>query len=154
MSDNILYLSFSVWLISLSIVHSRPTHVFANSKISFCFMANGMPLCVCVCICILIYIHSLLAHTVKNLPAMQEIQVWSLDWENPLEKEWLPTPVFLPGEFHGQRSLVGYSPWDHKQSDTIDQLILIYLYTHIYATSSLSTHLLMGIWVDSISWLL
>jgi len=29
-------------------------------------------------------------------------------------REWLPTPVFLPGEFHGQRSLVGYSPWGHK----------------------------------------
>ena len=31
--------------------------------------------------------------------------------------EWLPTPVSLPGEFHGQRSLAGYSPWDHKESD-------------------------------------
>ena len=29
-------------------------------------------------------------------------------------REWLPTPVFLPGEFHGQRSLVGYSPWGYK----------------------------------------
>ena len=35
--------------------------------------------------------------------------------EEPLEKEWLPTPVFLPGEFHVQRSLVGYSPWGHKK---------------------------------------
>ena len=55
---------------------------------------------------------------VKNLPAMQETQVQSLGREGPLEKEWLPTPVFLPGEFHGQRSLVGYSPWDRKVSDT------------------------------------
>ena len=31
--------------------------------------------------------------------------------------EWQPTPVFLPGEFHGQRSLAGYSPWGHKESD-------------------------------------
>jgi len=31
---------------------------------------------------------------------------------------WQPTPVFLPGEFHGQRCLVGYSPWDYKGSDT------------------------------------
>ena len=36
----------------------------------------------------------------------------------PWRREWLSTPVFLPGEFHGQRSLVGYSPWDHKQLDT------------------------------------
>ena len=38
-------------------------------------------------------------------------------WEDPLEKGMGTTPVFLPGEFHGQRSLVGYSPWDHKESD-------------------------------------
>ena len=31
-----------------------------------------------------------------------------------------PTPVFLPGKFHGQRILVGYSPWSHKESDTIE----------------------------------
>ena len=31
-------------------------------------------------------------------------------------REWLPTPIFLPGEFHGQRSLVGCSPWDHKKA--------------------------------------
>ena len=36
--------------------------------------------------------------------------------EDSLEKEWLPTPVFLPGEFHGQRSLAGYSPWGRKES--------------------------------------
>ena len=32
-------------------------------------------------------------------------------------KEWQPTSVFLPGEFHGQRSLAGYSPWGRKESD-------------------------------------
>ena len=48
---------------------------------------------------------------------MQETQVQSLGCEDPLEKEWQPTPVFLPGEFHGQRSLEGYSPWSHKESD-------------------------------------
>ena len=34
------------------------------------------------------------------------------------EENGLPTPVFSPGEFHGQRSVVGYSPWGHKESDT------------------------------------
>ena len=34
-------------------------------------------------------------------------------------REWQPTPVFLPGKFHEQRSLVSYSPWDHKESDTL-----------------------------------
>ena len=53
---------------------------------------------------------SLVAQMVKNLPAMQETQVQSLDQDNPLEKGMATTPVFLPGEFHGQRSLVGNSP--------------------------------------------
>ena len=37
-------------------------------------------------------------------------------------RKWQPTPVFLPGEFHGQRSLVGYSPWGRKESDTTERL--------------------------------
>jgi len=37
----------------------------------------------------------------------------------PWRRKWQPTPVFLPEEFHGQRSLVGYSPWDCKELDTI-----------------------------------
>ena len=45
-----------------------------------------------------------------NLPAMQETRVRSLGWEVPLEKR-MATQIFLPGEFHGQRSLTGYSPW-------------------------------------------
>ena len=51
-----------------------------------------------------------MAQIVKNLPAMQETQIWSLGWEDPTERERQPTPVFLPGEFHVQSSLVGYSP--------------------------------------------
>ena len=44
---------------------------------------------------------------VRNLPATQEAQVQSLGWEDPWKREWQqPAPVFLPGEFHGQRSLV------------------------------------------------
>ena len=38
----------------------------------------------------------------------------------PWRRKWKPTPVFLPGEFHRQRSLAGYSPWGHKASDTIE----------------------------------
>ena len=52
-----------------------------------------------------------MAQLVKNLSAMQETWARSLGWEDPLEKGTQPTPVFLPKEFHGQRSLVGYSPW-------------------------------------------
>ena len=47
------------------------------------------------------------------------MRIRSLGREDSLEKgmPWQPTPVFLPGEFHGQRSLVGSSPWGHKESD-------------------------------------
>ena len=57
---------------------------------------------------------------VKHPPAIQELprmQVRSLGWEDPWRKAWQPTPVFLPGESHGQRSLVGCSPWGRKESD-------------------------------------
>ena len=60
---------------------------------------------------------------VKNLPAMQETQVRSsLSQEHPLEDEIATTPVFLPGKSHGQKSLVDYSPWHHKESDTTERL--------------------------------
>ena len=40
----------------------------------------------------------------------------------PCRRKWKPTPVILPGKFHGRRSLVGYSPWDLKESDMTKQL--------------------------------
>ena len=58
---------------------------------------------------------SLVAQLVKNLPAMRETWVRSLGWEDPLEKEWLPTPVFWPGEFHGL-----YSPWGRQELGTTE----------------------------------
>ena len=51
-------------------------------------------------------------------------RVRSLGWEFLWRSQWLPTPVFLPGEFHGQRSVVGYSPWGRKEWDTTEQLTL------------------------------
>ena len=48
---------------------------------------------------------------------MRQTWIWSLVWKIPGRREREPTPVFLPGEFHGQRSLAGYSPWGHTESD-------------------------------------
>ena len=62
---------------------------------------------------------------VKNLPVMQETWVRFLGWEDSWRREWQPTPAFLLGEFHGQRSLVGYSPWGHKESDTTERLSIL-----------------------------
>ena len=52
---------------------------------------------------------------------MQETWVRSLGGEDPLEKGQ-PTPVLLPGKFHGWKSLVDYSSWGRKESDTTEQL--------------------------------
>ena len=62
----------------------------------------------------------------KNLPAVQETRVdpWvrKIFWR----REWQPPPVFLPGEAHGQRSLVGYSPRARRELDTTEQLSTAY----------------------------
>ena len=54
---------------------------------------------------------------VKNLPANAGdiMQVWSLGLKDPLEVGMATTPVFLPGESHGQRSLSGHSPYGCKE---------------------------------------
>ena len=51
----------------------------------------------------------------KNLPGMQKTWVGSWSRKIPLGKKIAPFPVFLPGKSHGQRSLVGYSPWGCKR---------------------------------------
>ena len=68
---------------------------------------------------------SLVAQMVKNPPAVWETWVCLIPGcEDPLEKERLPTPVFLPGESHEWRSLVDYSPLGHKESGMTEQLPL------------------------------
>ena len=52
----------------------------------------------------------------------------------PWRRKWQPTPVFLPGESHGQKSLAGYSPWDRRECDTAEQL------THILLEKEMATH--------------
>ena len=68
--------------------------------------------------------HFLVAQMVKNLPAMQETLVRYLGREDPWRRERQPTPVFFPGESHGQRSLAGYCLWCHKESNMTEQLTL------------------------------
>ena len=97
--------------------------------------------CVCVCVCVYIYIciyiyiiffsvlqaifspgASLVVQMVRSLSAMEETWVRSLGWEHPWKRKCLPTPVFLPGESHGQRNLAGYSPCGFKESYTTEWL--------------------------------
>ena len=105
------------------------------------------------------------AQTVKHLPTVQETQVQSLGQEDLLEKgmathssilaphpkkrglkeifwrrKWQSTPVLLPGKFHGWRSLVGYSPWGRKESDTTSLScceVNFYYYFHIIVRTQL-----------------
>ena len=62
------------------------------------------------------------AQRLKHLPGMLETWVQFLGREDPWRRKWQPTPVLLPGESHGRRSLVGYSPWGRKESDMTERL--------------------------------
>ena len=79
-----------------------------------------------------IYVASLVA---QNPPAMQETWVGKIPWR----RAWQPTPVFLPGESHGQRSLAGYSPRGHKESDTTEQLSTAQQLIHKVLSSFISS---------------
>ena len=78
---------------------------------------------------------------VKNLPANGgnprdpcfHLWVGKIPWS----RKWQLVPVFLPGEFHEQRNLAGYSPWGHRESDTTEWLTLSLYF------------LLLGVWPDS-----
>ena len=71
---------------------------------------------------------SLVAQMVKNPSVMQE--GWFDRWVRkiPWRREWLPTPVLLSGELHGQGSLASYSPWGRKESDMTERLTLFFFF--------------------------
>ena len=79
-----------------------------------------------------------MAQLVKNPPAVWETWVEKRPWRSA----WQPIPVFLPGESHGRRSLAGYSPWGHKESDKTEQLsvharVRTCTHTHTHTHSSI-----------------
>ena len=59
---------------------------------------------------------------VENLPVMQEHRLSPWVWKIPWRRKWQPTPIFLPGKSHGQRSLADYGPWGRKESDMSQEL--------------------------------
>ena len=65
---------------------------------------------------------SLVAQTVKRLPAMQEPRLDPRVRKIPWRRKWQPTPVLLLRKFHGWRNLVGYSPWGRKELDMTERL--------------------------------
>ena len=65
----------------------------------------------------------------------------------PWRRKWQPTPVFLPGEFHGQRSLAGYRPWGHKESDMTEWLTYLGFSMYNTMSSANSDSLLLSFWI-------
>ena len=63
-----------------------------------------------------------MAQSVKSLPAMQRPGFNTWIGKIPWSRKWQPTPVFLPGKFHGQRSLAGCIPWGHKESGMTEHI--------------------------------
>ena len=63
-----------------------------------------------------------MAQTVKRLPECRRPRFDSWVGKIPWRRKWQSTPALLPGKSHGQRSLIGYSPWGRKESDTTDRL--------------------------------
>ena len=89
---------------------------------------------------------------VKNPPETQEKACIAGDMFSipgsgkiPWRKKWQPTLVFLPGEFHGQRSLVGYSPWGCKESDTTEQ-------THAHEIKYSPHNPVIQLWFNQEKW--
>ena len=95
------------------------------------YMDVCLPVYTCVCIpsnkhwlllitCIFFNWASQVALVVKNLSAnaedVRDAGLIPVGREDSWRRAWQPTPVLLPGESHGQRSLAGYSPWGHKES--------------------------------------
>ena len=80
---------------------------------------------------------------------MQEMQVGFSLWVGniPWRREWQPTPVFLPGESHGQRSLAGYSPWaceTHDLATKQQQCLLILTFPFLEGAEGPPTYLLLS----------
>ena len=103
---------------------------------------------------------SLLAQMVENLPAVPKTWVWSWVGKILWRRECLPAPIFLPGEFLGQRSLVGYCPWGGKEWERIEWLSyyfpqkgsLLFLFYHLSRPCSSPSYLGSCLWLDQVLW--
>ena len=86
-------------------------------------------------------------NTAHSLVTRRRQMKWVLYLQKkiPWRRQWQPTPVLLPGKSHGQRSLVGYSPWGRKESDTTERL---YLLTYLHETQIWKS----SRWIQRTSW--
>ena len=128
-----------MWQLYIEIFEELPSYspqqlhqlTFCQQCVKGANLSTSLPKLIIHCLLISILVASPMAQQVKNLPAMQEAQetgVWSLDGKIPWRRKWQPIPVFLSEKSHGQRSLTGYSPWCHTESDMTEWLSM---HTHL-----------------------
>ena len=99
------------------------THVRSNLCNRYLYTQTHTQNIVIIFVSIYVYTWaSLMAQTVKNLPAMWETWVWSLGLEDPLAKAMVTHSIPLAWKIPWTRSLVGCSPWGHEESDMTEQL--------------------------------
>ena len=113
----------SVWLTSLCMIISRSNHVATNGIISFFFflwLSNVD----------WVYIYTGGSVVKKIYLQCRRHRRLGFSGKIPWSRKWQPTPVFLPAEFHGQRSLAVCSPWGCKELDPIEATENICIYTH------------------------
>ena len=158
-----MFIHSSWYLLSTKAQYRTTEEVWALNP-RFKFMASSSAL-IYACICLF-----LVAQMVKNLPAMQETQVQSLGWEDPLEKELeIHSSMLACREFHGQRKLVVYSSWARKELDTTELLsfslfipgsfVNPYTYVHLFQHSCMHcsqdnwfTHpLILATWCEELT---
>ena len=108
----------SLWLISLRIIESSSV-LLHMVRFHFLWM-NYFLGCVCMCVCVWfsrwLSGKEAICHHRRHRRHGFNPWVRKIPWS----RKWQPTPVFLPGKFHGQRSLVDCSPWGHKESDVAE----------------------------------
>ena len=103
------------FLVEYASIQWFPTMFFVSSKlfIMFALTLEHLLLCYFVQMDIRIELPKAFCQGAQSCHVIEKI---------PWSRKWQPTPVFLPGKSHGQRSLAGYSPWDHEESDTTEPL--------------------------------
>ena len=93
--------------------------------------------------------------TILLIPSFSSSLLWNflrLIHQIPWRRKWQPTPVFMPGKSRGLRSLVGYSPWGCKESDTTEQLHFTSLIHQEKYLSCVSRHLYLCPWRGNYDW--
>ena len=114
------------------------TCIFSPSTCCWTYMYMSSSMYVLnVCVPPKIYRASLVAQMVKESSCNSGDSGLIPGWgRSPWRRQWQSTPAFLPREFHGQKSLAGYSPWDHTESDTTEGLTLFFFSFKIFMFKS------------------